>query len=156
MKPETLKRLKKESSRPVPKLRTGEVLSERTPKVIPVGKTNKEILVRRVKYSARDTEMLFHTLAHAAALVDAHWELRGTEFFSHSMLRELDKLKIKSRPLFAQNDATLMNDTVIEQAAAFSRFCKVSYELSLQPETIQKRFAREYNDLLISCGINTK
>lgn len=125
-------------------------------KIIPITDV-KSISVKRVRYSEDQTEAVFHTIAHIAAIRDAQLLLKGTEFYSASMEREMEKISsTKLMPIFKQNDPGYISDTVIAMARMFSQMCDFSYQLSKQPQKIQDRFHTEYTNLLISCGVGVK
>ena len=125
-------------------------------KFVPLN-NEKVVSVKRARYSDEQTEAVFHTLSHIAALRDAQLKLKGTEFYSASMEREMEKISsTKLMPIFKQNDPGHISDTVIAMARMFSQMCDFSYQLSKQPQKVQDRFHTEYTNLLISCGITVK
>ncbi|MCE7039272.1 hypothetical protein [Dyadobacter sp. CY312] len=114
----------------------------------------KVIKVNRAAYSKEQTEAVFHCLAHIVAIRDAQFKLKGTEFYSASLEREMDKISsTKLMPIFKQNPPGYIADTTMAMAEVFSQMCDFSFQLSLQPEKVQERFEKEYKNLLISCGI---
>lgn len=130
-----------------------ELKANRT-KEVPIDR-GQTIQVTRVAYSDKQTEAVLRIAAHIAAIQADMHIVRNTEFYSDFMDNKLglyfDK---KLQPLFKQNNPSRISDLIMAMSKKFSDMCQKSYELSCQPEETQKRYNREMNDLLISCGIN--
>lgn len=123
-------------------------------KLAKVGKTGKYIPVKQVSFSDDVVDAIYHTLAHMAAIRDAHFKLRDTPFYSSEMERLFDKVSsTKMMAVFNQNDARAVSDDVVRLAKRFSDDCEHHRQLSKQPKKIQDRFYQKFKDLLIESGI---
>jgi len=122
-------------------------------KLIPIDH-GKSVLLKKVQYSDEEVEKMFHLFSHCQAIHDILITFKGTEFYTASLEKELDKGASKFNKLFVQNSPGYISDRIFEGTKLFSRFCKFSYDLSLQPQPVLDRFERKYTDLLIEAGID--
>jgi len=137
--------------KPIPEQNLGRITKQ-----VLVG-NDKVINVRRINYTDEQVEAVLRVMAHLNAVRDDMEVLYGTEFYS----KQIDSLfdlfyKTKMKSVFKQNDPGKISDLVFNMTKVFSAMCKNSYELSLQPEQVQKRYDREMSDLLISCGVTLR